>query len=694
MRVPFGWLREFIDPGISVEKAAHLLTMSGLEVEALETEGADVVMVINVTPNRADCLSVLGVARELSVLTGAPLVLPQAGLRPSGRSPSETPGGGAAGIAVEIRNTELCRRYAGRVIKNVKTGPGPEWMAKRLEACGLRPINNIVDVTNYVLLELGHPLHAFDLDTLKGGRIVVDTAEMIYRNIKTLDGVERKLPASALVIADAQEPVALAGIMGGANTEVEDSTRDIFLEAAWFEPRNIRKTARALGLSSESSYRFERGTDIGIIPFALDRASFLMEELSGGVPAGAVDVYPVKHAAPSITVRTERIKRILGAEIEEDRMRLILSSLGFAAETSNGAITASPPSYRLDVEGEADIIEEVARIHGYGNIPSVLPSSILSAEGAGARQDFIRLVSGGLRKSGYDEAVNFSFMNPGALEKLALPHDDIRRSAVVLLNPLNQEESLLRTTIIPSLIENFRHNREHGLGNVKLAEIAKTFIREKEGQLPSESLKAAGIAGLERAHSLWRESAEDFYLAKGAVEALLDELGIKDRRFEPSKEPFLHPGKSADLIAGATKCGYVGVLSPAVAENFEIRDRQELTLFELDLDILFGLLPPPPVYKQVPKFPGIERDLAIVVDDGMKAADIIGYIKNYPSELIENAFVFDLYKGEKVPDGKKSMAFNIRYRAAGRTLTEEEIEAVHAGLIKDLLVHTGGQLRT
>ena len=691
MSVPFGWLQEFINPGISVEGTAHLLTMSGLEVEALETDGDDVVLVINVTPNRADCLSVLGIARELSVLTGAPLNLP---FPPAGAKPPVIKPVPASEIAVEIRNTGLCRRYAGRVIKNTRTGPGPEWMARRLEACGLRPINNIVDVTNYVLLELGHPLHAFDLNTLKGGRIVVDTADNVYQKIKTLDGVERKLPAGALVIADAEGPVALAGIMGGANTEVEDSTRDIFLEAAWFEPRNIRKTARALGLASESSYRFERGADIEIIPAALDRAASLMEELAGGALEGAVDVYPVKYRAPSIEFRADRVNKLLGAEIEEDEMLRILNRLGFAAEKSpGGAISASPPSYRLDVEGEADCVEEVARIHGYDKIPSVLPCSRLSADGAGAREDFIRLVGGVMRKSGYSEAVNYSFMNPRALENLALPPNDFRRSAVVLLNPLKQEESLLRTTVIPSLIENLRHNRERGLKNIRLAETAKVFIRTNEEQLPLEPLKLAGIAIEQRTHSFWRDAAEDFYLAKGAVEALLDELRIKDRHFAPSGEPFLHPGKSADLIAGGRKCGYVGVLSPAAAEKFEIRDKEEITVFELDLDVLLGLLPPPPVYKPVPKFPYIERDLAIVVEGGVKAADVIRYIKNYPSEFIEDAVVFDLYTGEKVPAGKKSMAFNIRYRASGRTLTEDEIEVIHAGLVKDLLTHTGGSLR-
>ncbi|MDA8085620.1 MAG: phenylalanine--tRNA ligase subunit beta, partial [Nitrospiraceae bacterium] len=388
MRVPFGWLQEFINPGISVEKTAHLLTMSGLEVEALETDGEDVVLVINVTPNRADCLSILGIARELSVLTGAPLKLPAP---PAGEA-------GPAGITVEIRNTELCRRYAGRVIRNARTGPGPEWMAKRLEACGLRPINNIVDVTNYVLLELGHPLHAFDLNTLKGGRIVVDTADKVYRKIKTLDGVERKLPAGALVIADAEGPVALAGIMGGASTEVEESTRDIFLEAAWFEPRNIRKTARALGLSTESSYRFERGADIGIIPLALERASLLIEDLAGGpgtvIRDGGVDVYPVKYAPPTIEVRTSRVNRILGAEIEEDEMLRILSRLGFAVNSSDGLIRTSPPSFRLDVEGEADVIEEVARIYGYDRIPAALPSSTLSGSGTVKSRSYRRPSAG------------------------------------------------------------------------------------------------------------------------------------------------------------------------------------------------------------------------------------------------------------------------------------------------------------
>lgn len=693
MRVSFGWLSEFVKTGLSVEKIAHLLTMSGLEVEALETtQDNDVIMEVNVTPNRADCLSILGVVRELSVLTGAQVTLP-----PSRIKVFETETAKAATgpeIKVEIRNPELCRRYSGRVVRGISIGPSPEWMARRLEDYGIRSINNIVDITNYVLVELGHPLHAFDLNTLKGGRIVVDTADNIYRQIKTLDGVERKLDGKALVIADAEGPVALAGIMGGASTEVEESTTDIFLEAAWFEPVNIRKTAKALGLGSESSYRFERGADIEIIPYALDRASYLMQELAGGRPGEAVDVYPGKRVVPrSIEVSAARISRLIGADISREDITGILDKLGFAPVCSDSVITAFPPSYRFDVEAEADIVEEVARIYGYDRIPTVLPASMLSFQESPSRRNFVKAARQSITRSGYSEAINFSFMNSQALDTLGLSPDDARRSAVSLINPLKQEESLLRTTLVPALIENLRHNLQRDLKDIMLAETARVFIKRKEEGQPEEHLMVSGISMRSGTYSFWRNGKNELYAAKGAVETLFDELRVQDRSFSPSQEPFLHPGKSADVFVSGRRCGFVGVLSPAVREKAEIKGKEEITIFELDLDIIFENLPQTPVYRPVPKFPAVARDIALVVDDGVSAAEIIRRIKDYPSKLIENAAVFDLYKGEGIPPGKKSLAFNVRYRAMDRTLTENEVEQVHEGLIKDLLVHTGGSLR-
>ncbi len=688
MRISFGWLSEFIKPGLSVEKIAHLLTMSGLEVEALETTpNNDVIMEVNVTPNRADCLSILGVVRELSVLTGAQVTLPPARIK----TEAETAG---PQIKVEIRNPELCRRYSGRVVRNLSIGPSPEWMARRLEDYGIRSINNIVDITNYVLIELGHPLHAFDLNTLKGGRIVVDTADNIYRQIKTLDGVERKLAGNALIIADAEGPVALAGIMGGASTEVEESTTDIFLEAAWFEPVNIRKTAKAFGLSSESSYRFERGADIEIIPYALDRASFLIQELAGGSPGEPVDVYPGKRAVPRcIEVSAARISRLIGTDISREDATGILERLGFAPVWSDSVITSFPPSYRLDVEAEADIVEEVARIYGYDRIPTALPASRLSVPEAMAKMNFVRAARQSVRRSGYSEAINFSFMNPLALDMLSLPPEDARRSAVSLINPLKQEESLLRTTLLPALIENLRHNLQRDLKDIMLTESARVFIKRKKGEQPEERLMLSGISMRNSTYSFWRNGKDEFYAAKGAVEALFDGLRIQDRSFSPSQEPFLHPGKSAEVFISGRRCGFVGVLSPAVREKAEIKGKEEITVFELDLDIIFENLPRASVYRPVPKFPAVERDIALVVDDAVSAAEVIRRIKDYPSKLIESAAVFDLYKGDGIPSGKKSMAFNIRYRAQDRTLTEDEVEQVHEGLIKDLLVHTGGNLR-
>ncbi|MDA8168767.1 MAG: phenylalanine--tRNA ligase subunit beta [Nitrospiraceae bacterium] len=683
MRVSLDWLSEFITLDKPAEEIADILTMAGLEVEAIELADDDLILEVNVTPNRGDCLSLLGIARELAVLTGKPLKM----------LPCEVKGETEPGKKIEIRDETLCRRYTGRIIKNIKPGPSPRWLQKRLESYGMRPINNIVDVTNYVLVELGHPLHAFDLNTLKGDSIIIDTADKIYQKIKTLDGIERKLPEDALVIADTEGPVAVAGVMGGALTEVEESTTSIFLESAWFKPQSIRKTSKALGLGSESSYRFERGTDLEILPVALDRATCLLQELAGGVPSKKLDAYPVKFTPARIETSPGRVNRLLGTAIEKKNMISILDRLGFSPEEKASSIMVTPPSYRNDIEREADIVEEIARIYGYNGIPTALPSSSLSAEGIGPMRKFMRQVKNVIRGAGFDEAINFSFMSPDALDFLELAPGDIRRNAVRILNPLRKEESLLRTTIIMSLLEDLKYNLSRDIRSIRLFEVSKVFIRDEGEDLPREPLKLGGIFMAQKTYRFWQKNGEDFYIVKGVVEALLDEFRITGRSFEKCQEPFLHPGKSAKIVIGGKDAGFVGVLSPVLKEKLDIKAREDVLVFELDLYMVIENLPAVPVYGPIPKFPYMERDVAIVVEEYLRAADILKLIREYPSEYIEDAVVFDLYKGGKLGPGKKSLAFNIRYRSGGKTLTEEEIDSIHKGVIASLLEKTGGSIR-
>lgn len=681
MRVPFGWIRDFLEINMTPQEAAGRLTMLGLEVEGVEKAGDDFVFEVNVTPNRPDCLSVIGIARELSADARLPMKFPEHGIK------EEHP----TGFSIEIDDSDLCRRYAGRVISGARVGPSPKQMQRRLENSGIRPKNNIVDITNYVLLELGHPLHAFDLDKLRGGMIRVRKAGKNTK-LRTLDSIERTPPEEALLIWDSERPVAVAGVMGGEDTEVTESTVNVFIESAWFLPASVRRTSKALSLSTEASYRFERGTDVEMLKTALDRASHLIEELAGGKVQRAVDAYPGKAALPEVAVSTEKINSILGTSLQTEEIIAILKRLNIEVTEKGGALSAVPPPYRLDVRTPFDIMEEVARLHGYGRIPSSLPRAEIKARPASTKRAVFGRTMEAMRKSGFSEAVNFSFMNSESLDVLGLPQDDRRRRAVEILNPLRKEESLLRTMLLPSLMENLRHNVSRGVKDVRLFEVSKVFFREDSG-LPEERWALGGIRFVEKSPSLWKTPSEDFYVVKGAAEALFCELKIKDYSFVSSEESFMHPGKSADVLVFGLRAGFLGVLSPECVEGADLRVSGDVVVFELDLEALVSSFAPSASFKPYPRFPSIERDVAVVVDERMRASDIMGLIKSYPSAFIEGASVFDSYKGSGIPARKKSLAFNVVYRSAERTLTEEEVEELHGKLVGHLLKETGGKLR-
>ncbi|MBI4822757.1 MAG: phenylalanine--tRNA ligase subunit beta [Nitrospirae bacterium] len=686
MLISLEWLKEFISLNIDPHEIAHILTMAGLEVEAIEAVDADYVFEVNVTPNRPDCLSIHGIARELSAITGRPIMFPESDIKESRRF------GTVCEFDIAIKDVLLCKRYAGRVIRDVTVSASPDWLKRRLEKCGLRHINNVVDITNYVLLELGHPLHAFDLDTLRGGIINVSIAHK-GQSIVTLDGVQRKLPEESLLIWDKEMPVAIAGIMGGKDTEVTSSTKNIFLESAWFEPSSVRRTSKTLGLSSESSYRFERGADIEMIETALNRATFLISKLTGGQIQRKIDVYPERFIPKEIMVNCDKVNRVLGVEIPLHEMAEILKRLNLTIKEDKKHLKITPPSYRLDIERDSDVIEEIARLYGYQRIPSSLPKSLIGGKGVDRKSQLIAKLKQALRMFGFNEAINYSFMNSQYLDTLNIPLDDIKQRAVKIKNPLRKEDSLLRTTLIPSLIENLIHNLSHGIRYVSMFEMSVVFEDTAEA-LPHEPLHLSGIYYKEKTPSLWKDVAEDFYHVKGALESIFEELKIKGYSFLPSTEPFLHGGKSADVLLMNEKIGFIGALSPDVVEKLNIKPKADLIVFELNMDKLFALVSETVSYEPIPRFPCIERDIALVVDDLLRAGDIEHLIKTYPSEFIEEVSVFDSYKGRNIPDGKKSLAFSIRYRAKDKTLKDEEVENIHQSLVNYLIQKTGGGLRT
>lgn len=683
MRVPIGWLKEFVEFSLSPEELALKLTMIGLEVESMEEGYDDTVLEVNVTPNRPDCLSILGIAREISAMMHLPLRFPEYKIHAES---------GPSSATVMIADEDLCHRYAGRDIEDVAIGPSPEWMKRRLEQCGMRPINNIVDITNYVLMEMGHPLHAFDREKLKGGKIRV-ARTIPGSRITTLDGSVRDIPEGSLLIWDAERPVAVAGVMGGAETEVGEATKHIFLESAYFLPASVRRTSKALGLKTESAYRFERGTDIEFLEKALDRASSLMATLAGGKVSRRVDVYPKPFEPPKITVRFDRVNKILGTSIPREDTLDIIKRLGIEVLQNDGkAFTVAPPPYRRDLEREIDVVEEVARFHGYDRIPVTIPRIHISRGDTDTRHEHTSMVKNTLMIEGFTEAVNYSFMNYKTLDMLSLAIDDPRRRTLVLRNPLNEEESCLRTTLIPSLVQNLVFNVSTGSRDVRLFEISRVYMNRGKA-LPEEEHHLGLLYFKEKGPSFWKEETPEFFLVKGVVESLMQGLKIRGFTFA-STEPFLHPGKSCDIWVSDVRIGFLGLLHPRIGEELGLKvSRKEIVLLEINLDLLFSFVPKTAKYTPIPKYPGIERDIALIVDESLPAFTIMEEIRTYPSELIEDVVLFDLYKGKNIPDGKKSLAFTVRYRAKDRTLTDSEIEELHTGLVTYVTTRTGGVVR-
>lgn len=709
MRVPFEWLKEFIEIPASIAEVAHSLTMAGLEVEGVEHIDGDAVLEVNVTPNRPDCLSIIGMARELSAIYKTELKFPEHLMA------AEV---GELGFNVDIFDIDLCHRYAGRIVKNLKIAPSPDWLSKRLEKCGIKSINNAVDITNYVLLEFGHPLHAFDLNTIKGNHIRVGTPSKIrgkgaVTKITTLDGAQRDIPEDSLLIWDCEAPIAIAGVMGGLESEVNYSTTDIFIESAHFDPVSIRRTSKALRLKTESSYRFERGTDIKMLKKALDRAAFLMKIVANCEIYGKIDIYPKRYILNEINMRYEKVGEVLGLRLSKGEIVNCLRDLGFEVKDTEGQLKVKPPTYRMDIKREADIIEEVARIYGYDKIPAELPKVTISKNNAELGKQDAELVKINIKnsflKSGFTEVINYSFMGAEEIDMLGIKKDDRRRNLVQVMNPLKVEDSFMKTSLIPSLIKNLTHNVSHGNKEFRLFEIAKVFFNKtqcsehgaqtKGFELPEERYHLAALLYKEKTKSLYKEDIHAFYIVKGVIEATLNDFRIYDYSFARSSEPFLHPGQSADIFIMDKKIGYVGAFSPAIVNSLDIRTRKpSIFVMELDIDDIIPYSLQVVKYKPLPKYPFVDRDTAIVIDSSTEAAEIMQLLKFYPladgADLIEEVYIFDVYQGKGIPEGKKSIAFNVRYRSAERTLKDDEIDIIHNALIKYILDRTEGQLRS
>jgi phenylalanyl-tRNA synthetase beta chain len=661
--------------GADAPVGADLVSHLGLDDAILEVE---------VTPNRPDCLAIVGVARELAALTGGRLRPPESTVR-------EDPALTTTGWRITIEDPDLCPRYAARLITDVAVGPSPAWLAQRLRASGLRPINNVVDVTNYVLWEIGHPLHAFDGDLLADRHVVVRRARP-GETVVTLDGQSRALGESMLVIADPKRAVAVAGVMGGAHSEVRASTRTVLLESAYFAAGSIRRTAKALGLSTEASYRFERGADIEGLRGALDRAARLIAELGGGrVATGVLDAYPVPRRPLAVPLRLARVQRVVGACPPRATVADILRGLGFPATERNGDFEVVVPAFRRDVAIEDDLVEEIARVWGYDKIPSTLPSGALALTRRPRHlvaRDTVRRVLAG---SGCQEAVSLSLTDPAYLRHIGLSLDDPR--VVRLQNPLAADRSVMRPTLLFGLLEAVATNAHRQAPDVRLFEIGRVFEGRGAGVLPHEETRVAMVlTGLRTPRAWYAPRARaDVFDAKGAVEGLIEALGRRDVTIEPTSAVYLEDGRAATVVVQGTPVGVLGELHPDVQKVFDLP--APVFFAELSLDAIESLPERVVQYRPLARYPGVQRDLAVVVSVDVLAAEVSRAIEAIRPAWLRRITLFDVYEGAQIGPGRKSLAYGLLYQADDRTLTDTEVNRAHSELVEQLRAQLGAEVR-
>lgn len=680
--------------GLAEESEGILILPAGLPLgkpvfEALGLK--DVRFELGLTPNRADCLSVVGVAREVAAMVGRPLQLPVAELRETG------PAIGSL-TSVTVDEPGLCPRYAARLIRGVTVGPSPDWLVRRLEAVGQRSINNVVDVTNLLLMELGHPLHAFDFNLLREKKIVVRQAGE-GEVFTTLDSQERTLKKGDLTICDGIGPVALAGIMGGENSEIQPDTRDILLESAYFNPPTIRRTSKRLGIHTESSHRFERGADVDIVPLALDRAAALILQVAGGeIASGRIDIYPQKMGERKLRIEGRLTNEILGLKLELSEIQRLLRSIGLAVEPApdapEEALQVIVPFSRHDLEREIDLVEEVARLNGYDRIPVTMPVSRMICHLSGGRQRGVARIRDAVVARGFSEVINYSFVSPTAWDRIALEAGDARRRTVKILNPLNEEQSVMRTSLVPSLLETVSRNLAYRTRDLQLFELRPVFLPRAGEELPDERRRLVMALCGRRAPEGWTQGGAmvDFYDLKGVVEDLIDHFRV-DKVLWPAdaREPYLHPGKSCRIESAGALLGTLGEVHPVVLQNYDIDT--PVYLLDLDIEAFLSVSRESEGFRPLSRFPDVYRDSALLVDESVTAQMLFDAVAAVRGKLVEDFVLFDLYRGKGVPEGKKSLAIRVRYRSLEKTLTEEEIGKAHGKIIRALEEKLGAEVR-
>lgn len=673
--------------GLSDEHEGILVLPEDAEIgRPLAEVLGDVVFDISTWANRADLLGVLGFARETAALTGKVLREPD-------RSYSVSERDAAGFISVTIDAPDLCRRFTASVIENVAIAPSPRWMQERLLKAGMRPINNVVDITNYVMLETGQPLHAFDYDLVRGKKIVARRA-LAGEKLVTLDGVEREFDSEMLLICDGGGPVGIAGVMGGGNSEVSERTRNVLLEVANFRAGSIRRTSTLLKLRTEASLRFEKGIGPEMAEYAQRRALHLFEQITGGsIAAGLVDVYPGKQPRPTIVVESERIARVLGIEVPVEDVRRILTNLGFVCHfVPPGKYSVQPPDWRPDVEIPDDVIEDIGRIYGYDKLPATTLRGTLPEPEPNPLMDLRERLRDLAAAIGFQEIITYTLTDKAKLDRVVPPDDARRREPLAVVNPVAAQHTYLRTSVRPSVLETFAANRRHAETGLRLFEIGFEYL-PAEADLPHERPVLCAVLGGPRETRWGRPAAEnlDFFDAKGAVEAILDHLGLRVQ-YAPRKEFGLLEGHTAEVRAGTDVLGIIGQVHPGTASAFDIDE--PVFLVELWLEDMVRHLPERPEYTAPSKFPEVRQDLALVVDDAIPAGRVLDLVRSHRSGGVTiRADVFDEYRGAGVPEGKKSLALRLRFQAADRTLTDNDVAKIQQGLLVRLGKELGASLR-
>ena len=631
----------------------------------------DHVVEFEITPNRPDCLSVIGLAREASATFGRPLKLHTPEVKGCGGSIAEL-------VDIDIEDGDLCPRYTARMVKNVKIQPSPAWMRERLRNSGVRPINNIVDITNYVMLEYGQPMHAFDFSCVEGNHIIVRTARE-GETIQTLDGNQRKLTTSMLCICDENRPVCVAGVMGGANSEIVGDTAMVLFESANFNGTSVHRTAAALNMRTDASSRYEKGLDPMNTLKAVERACELVELLGAGeVVEGVMDVIAKDSNPVTVKLEPEKVNGLLGTDVSREEMVRILEALDFKVEGD----TIHVPSWRSDVEHYSDIAEEVARFYGYNNIPDTLSNGLTARRGLTDIQQTENLLGSVCRAAGYDEIITYSFISPTYYDKIDLPKDSPLRDSLKILNPLGEDTSIMRTTTLPSMLEILTRNYNFRNKSAKLYELGRVYFKRADGLADEPKVLTLGAYG----------DGMDFFTLKGSVEAVLKQLRIENVRFlADSENPSYHPGRCAKVFSGDRLLGVLGQVHPHVAGNYGVD--AELYAAELRFDALYESKGAQPVYQPLPKFPAVTRDIAVVCDASVTVGELEDAIRKGAKGLLKDAALFDIYTGTGIAPGKKSVAFNLTLRADDRSLTAEEADADVKSILTALEQECGAVLR-